>query len=449
MASVPTPSLQALTVSELTFRIRQALERDFLDLWVEGEISNLRAPGSGHVYCSLKDQASQIRTVMFRGVASRIPFALQDGLQVVVRGHLSVYEPRGEYQLVVEYLEPKGIGALQLAFEQLKRKLEQEGLFDPAKKRPLPFLPRRVGLITSRSGAALHDLVTVLQRRCPIIQIVIYPVRVQGEGAAHDIAQAVRTVGAIKDVDLIIVARGGGSLEDLWCFNEEIVVRAVAECPIPVVSAVGHEIDFTLTDFAADVRAPTPSVAAEIVSPLLEDLVGRLHELQQRLQIRMINRFVRWKELVSVYTPLMPDPLGWINQKAQRVDEITHRLFRAIQRLPAIHRPRIWGIMAAMTAHSPRQRVAHAARNVAQLRQRIRLAVGVILVVKRKQLQVVVAALEALSPLAILSRGYSIVETWPARHRIRTFEDVSPGDQVRARLAQGSLVCRVEQTTVE
>jgi exodeoxyribonuclease VII large subunit len=267
------------TISELTLLIRNQLEQGFSGIWVEGEVSNLRAPASGHVYFTLKDQTSQIRAVLFRAGAQRLRFSLREGLHVIVQGRLTVYEPRGEYQAVVDYLEPKGIGALQIALEQLKEKLAREGLFDLVRKRPLPLLPRRVGLVTSLSGAAIRDMLSILQRRCPYLSILIVPVPVQGMGAALQIASAVRELGSSGKVDVMIVGRGGGSLEDLWPFNEEAVVRAIAESAVPVVSAVGHEIDHTLADLAADYRAPTLSAAAEAVAPIVEDLLGMLREL--------------------------------------------------------------------------------------------------------------------------------------------------------------------------
>ncbi|MFM8552617.1 MAG: exodeoxyribonuclease VII large subunit, partial [Nitrospiraceae bacterium] len=273
-----------LTVSELTLLVRDRLEQAFPDVWIEGEVSTLRSPASGHFYFTLKDAQCQIRAVLFRNQAQRLRFALREGLQVVVRGRVTVYEPRGEYQLVLDYLEPKGVGALQLALEQLKERLALEGLFDEARKRPLPFLPRRVGLVTSLSGAAVRDMLVVLGRRCPSLDVVICPVPVQGEGAAPKIAAAIRTLSASGKVDVMIVGRGGGSLEDLWCFNEEVVVRAIVASRVPVVSAVGHETDVTLADFAADYRAPTPSAAAEAVAPVLADLIRSVADLRARLE---------------------------------------------------------------------------------------------------------------------------------------------------------------------
>src|SRR4029079_4068591 len=252
-----------MTVSQLTGILRTSIESQFTDLWLEGEVSNLRMPGSGHVYCTLKDEFSQIRAVLFRSSALRLKFTLQEGMCIIVRGRLTVYELRGEYQIVMDSIEPKGVGALQLAFEQLKARLSAEGLFDEAKKTPLPPFPQRIGIVTSPTGAAIKDMLTVLYRRWPTLRVIVVPVPVQGEGAAQQIAKAVAWLNEEDLVDVMIVGRGGGAMEDLWSFNEEVVVRAVAGSRIPVISAVGHETDVTLTDFAADRRAPTPSAAAE------------------------------------------------------------------------------------------------------------------------------------------------------------------------------------------
>ncbi len=272
-----------LSVSDVTRRIRESLEDQFAEVWVEGEISNLRAPSSGHLYFTLKDAHSQLRGVLFRSGATRLRFALQEGLCVIARGRISVYEPRGEYQLIVDTLEPKGVGAWQLAFEQLKERLAGEGLFDEARKRPLPEFPRTIGVVTSLTGAAIRDIVAVLRRRCPVVNILVVPVPVQGEGAGDRIAAAIRALNEVPQVEVLIVGRGGGASEDLWAFNEEAVVRAIAGSRVPVVSAVGHEIDVTLADFAADYRAPTPSAAAEAVVPVLNEILARLGELEGRL----------------------------------------------------------------------------------------------------------------------------------------------------------------------
>src|SRR6476646_9926505 len=281
--SAPPPR-RVVTVSELTNAIRDLLETGFGDIWVEGELSNCRLWNTGHLYFTLKDGSAQIRGVIFRTALRYLKFKPADGLRVVARGKISVYEPKGEYQIVCEHLEPQGFGALQLAFEQLKKRLQGEGLFDAARKRPLPSLPRKIGIVTSLDGAAVRDIIKVLRRRYPNAQIVIRPARVQGEGAALDIARGLRAITRVRGVDVVIVGRGGGSIEDLWAFNEEVVARAIANCPVPVISAVGHETDTTIADFVADRRAPTPSAAAEIVVAAKDEFIGRIDALQKRLR---------------------------------------------------------------------------------------------------------------------------------------------------------------------
>ena len=284
---------QILTVSELTAKIRDLLENDLPEVWVEGEISNARVWNTGHLYFTLKDGASQIKGVMFRSALRYLKFKPEDGLHVVVRGKISVYDPKGEYQIVCEHMEPQGSRPLQLAFEQLKKKLAAEGLFDPARKRPLPALPRRIGIVTSIDGAALRDIVRVLRRRYPNAHLVIAPTRVQGEDAAGEVARAIRKVARIEAVDVIIVGRGGGSLEDLWAFNEEVLARAIAASPVPVISAVGHETDFTIADFVADLRAPTPSAAAELVVRRKDEFFAHIDRLGERLDAAMRHRLRR------------------------------------------------------------------------------------------------------------------------------------------------------------
>ena len=277
------------TVSELTQKVKTRLEADFGEVWVEGEISNLRRPSSGHSYFTLKDDKSQIRAVIFRFMGRYLKFEPQDGMLVICRGKMSVYEPRGEYQLILDYMEPKGVGALQLAFEQLKEKLGKEGLFATDHKKPLPYLPRKIGIVTSSTGAAVRDILNVIGRRFPTMSILISPVKVQGEGSAPEIARAIDGLNLMDDIDVIIVARGGGSLEDLWSFNEECVARAIYRSSIPVVSAVGHEIDFTIADFVADLRAPTPSAAGELVVRDKGELVNFIESLSDRLRNRTLQ----------------------------------------------------------------------------------------------------------------------------------------------------------------
>ncbi len=414
-----------LTVSALTTLVRDRLEKDFSDLWVEGEVSNLRAPASGHLYFTLKDATSQIRVVLFRAGALRLRFALKEGLQLVVRGRLTVYEPRGEYQIILDYLEPKGVGALQLAFEQLKERLAREGLFDPARKRPLPFLPRRVGIVTSLSGAAIRDMLVVLRRRCPILGVVVAPVPVQGDSAGPEIAAAIRRLSASGLVDVMIVGRGGGSLEDLWCFNDEAVVRAIAASKVPVVSAVGHEIDVTLADFAADHRAPTPSAAAEAVAPVLSELVGALEDGWERMA-----RAVRGRLL---------------ERAAQRVDETTARMTHVIEALLSTLQRQVSEHRRGLQAVSPVERVRAASVLLPQLTKRVGQSMAVLLAVKRQALRAAGAALDSLSPLAVLARGYSIVQTVPDGTVVKRARDVTAGDQVSAKLAEGRLLCDVRK----
>lgn len=434
-----------LTVSALTALVRERLEEGFTDLWVEGEVSNLRTPSSGHIYLTLKDATSQIRAVLFRAGAQRLRFALKEGLQLVVRGRLTVYEPRGEYQIVLDYLEPKGLGALQLALEQLKEKLAREGLFEQARKRPLPFLPRRVGVVTSLTGAALHDILAVLRRRCPIMGIVVAPVPVQGEDAAVQIAAAVRALSSSRLVDVMIVGRGGGSLEDLWCFNEEAVVRAIAASAVPVVSAVGHEIDYTLADFAADYRAPTPSAAAEAVAPVLDDLLETLRDRAARLKLAVRGRLRKDRqEYASALRVLLARPLP-VEQAAQRLDDLTGRLGGSVMETLSAWQRRADACRHALEAGSPRIRIGSALTLVPQLAKRMEQSLLALLTLKRQATRSIASALDGLSPLAILGRGYSIVQTVPDGTVLKRAQDVSVGDDVLAKLADGRLLCSVRK----
>ena len=434
------------TVTQLTTSIRSILESTFPEVWVEGEVSNLRIPSSGHVYFSLNDQDSQIRAVLFRRVAAGLPFHVENGLTVLARGRVSVYEPRGDYQLLLEYLEPKGIGALQVAFEQRKKQFEQEGLFDPARKRPLPFLPRRVGVITSGTGAALHDVVTVVHRRCPVIRLRVFTVAVQGPGAAQEIADAVRLANQHTDLDVLIVGRGGGSWEDLWSFNEEVVVRAIAGSRIPVISAVGHEIDFTLSDFAADYRAPTPSAAAESVSPVLVDLVDGLRDKNTRLARAMRGTFRFHRHQVELALHALPVPSQILERQVQRVDELSFRLGSGIRAMLAAVRPRLDAFTTGLQRIGPGQSWQRGSLMLPQLLQRLSRAMPWVITVKKQQLRTVASTLDTLSPLAILSRGYSILETSPGGTIVKDAQSVQVGDRIRARLAEGRLSCLVEQT---
>ncbi len=440
-----TPARRILTVSELTALVREHLTTAFPDVWIEGELSNLRAPASGHLYFTLKDPFAQIRAVLFRSGAQRLRFALKEGLQVIARGRLGLYEARGEYQLIIEYLEPKGVGALQLAFEQLKEKLAREGLFDPARKRPLPFLPRRVGLVTSLSGAAIRDMLTVLGRRCPILSVLICPVPVQGDGAAPQIAEAIRALGESGEVDVMIVGRGGGSLEDLWCFNEEVVVRAIAASPVPVVSAVGHEIDVTLADLAADYRAPTPSAAAEAVAPVLEDLVRQVRELVERQARATRNRLALVRHRMPAVEELEGALRGRLEREAQRLDDALGRLAGSVGAALQAARTRLVSARHALHVHSPLARIRRALSVLPQLGKRAEQAALATLTLKRQAIRALVSRLDSLSPLAVLSRGYSLVQRARDDRLVRDARAVTSGDAVRIRLAKGRLLCDVRE----
>lgn len=436
---------QILTVSELTSLVRASIESEFPDLWLEGEISNLRLPGSGHVYCTLKDESSQIRAVLFRSSAMRVRFSLQEGMQVIVRGRLTVYEPRGEYQIVLEAVEPKGIGALQLAFEQLKERLAAEGLFDESRKKPLPTFPRTVGVVTSLSGAAIRDILAVFRRRWPTLHIIIAPVQVQGEGAGEQIAEALDVLNAQGAVEVIIVGRGGGSLEDLWSFNEEVVVRAIANSRIPVVAAVGHEIDVTLADFAADVRAPTPSAAAETVVPVLAEVVERLRELAVRggramarhclFEYRRLDRMMRGLAEIRFR----------IQAESQRTDELADRLQRKMRLQLAEAREQVRDGQQGLAGLNPIVLVKRGLAMMPQFVKRLERQMAVLSERRRRQIETTVTQLHNLSPLAILGRGYSILSRVRDGAILRRSQDVRVGEEIIARLSQGELNCTVKR----
>ena len=434
-----------LSVSDVTRLIRNSLEDQFQDVWIEGEISNLRAPSSGHLYFTLKDSQSQLRGVLFRSGALRLRFALQEGLAVIARGRISVYEPRGEYQLIVDSLEPKGVGAFQLAFEQLKERLSQEGLFDEARKRRLPAFPRTVGVVTSLTGAAIRDIVAVLRRRCPIVNLLIAPVPVQGDGAGASIAEAIDALSAMPQVEVLIVGRGGGASEDLWAFNEEAVVRAIARSRVPVVSAVGHEIDVTLSDFAADHRAPTPSAAAEAVVPVLDEIMERLDELARRLS-RIVDTMLqmqrhRFERSLNVLHEIR----FRIQTESQRLDELRDGLTRIFtEQLTTLHREMVER-RHLLLAQGPQSRIQRSLVLIPQLCKRLEQEARRGLIGRRQSVALQMAALDALSPLAILQRGFSIVQTVSDGRVLRRASDVAVGASVQVRLAEGQLVCQVDK----
>ena len=427
----------------MTGLLRTSIEEQFSDVWLEGELSNLRAPGSGHVYCTLKDKTSQIRAVLFRSSAVRLRFALQEGLHVIVRGRLTVYEPRGEYQIVLDTVEPKGIGALQLAFEQLKERLAAEGLFDQDRKKSIPAFPRTVGVVTSLTGAAIRDILAVLRRRWPTLHILIAPVQVHGESAGRQIAEALAALNDLGFVDVIIVGRGGGSLEDLWSFNEEIVVRAIAASHAPVVSAVGHEIDVTLADFVADLRVPTPSAAAEAVVPVLDEIVERLRELTVRTRQVMLRHCAFERQRLDAAIRGVTDVRFRLQEAAQRIDDMVDRLRERVQQLLAAGRERVHEAQHDLSVLNPILAIKQGLATVPQFSKRLEGQMGVILAQHRHRIHAMLGQLSTLSPLAILGRGYSILQTVPAGQILHRANDVEVGQELEAQLASGRLSCTV------
>ncbi len=440
-----TPQRDIYSVSRLNREARAVLEGNFPLLWVEGEISNLARPRSGHIYFSLKDEFAQVRCAMFRMRVTNLRFTPQEGMQITARVKVGLYEPRGDYQLQVEHMEESGDGALRSAFEALKKRLDQEGLFDSARKRTLPHLPKSIGVVTSPSGAAIRDILTVLHRRFPAIPVVIYPTAVQGDGAANEIAAQIQLAGKRKECNVLIVGRGGGSLEDLWAFNEEVVARAIYDSPIPVVSAVGHEVDITISDFVADVRAPTPSAAAELLSPNRADWLDSLQRTTQRLQRSLQQQLRLQRQHVEGLQKRLRDPAQQLQQRAQRLDELELRLQTA-QRNQLRHRQaRLNTHTARLQRHNPIARLQQHQQKQQQLTLRLHQAQRQQLKAMQLRLAAQAHALEAISPLATLGRGYAIVQAVDSEQVIRDSAEVKSGAKVRAQLHRGELLCRVEE----
>jgi len=437
--------LKVFTVSELTSRIRDLLEGEFDEVLVEGEISNLRVPRSGHLYFTLKDERSQMRAVLFKTQFRYLRFDPEDGQHVLCWGRLSVYEPRGEYQLLVDYMEPKGLGALQLAFEQLKERLASEGLFDPSRKRPLPLLPRKIGIVTSPTGAVIRDMLHILRRRFENIEVLLYPVRVQGEGAAEEIAQGIEYLSQRGDIDVIIVARGGGSLEDLWAFNEEVVARSIYRSQVPVISAVGHETDYTIADFVADLRAPTPSAAAELVVRQKEELKERVEQLRQRLHLLLSHSIAMRQEAVRRLQKGLKDPRSALEGTVERLKEASRRLSRAWGKALEGKRNALMGIRQLLMAHSPKGTLALYKDRLRESNRRLLERMEASLKEREGQLRTLSGKLHGLSPLAVLGRGYSITWRLPDRRIIKDSREVQIGDTVEVTLAKGGIRCRVKE----
>lgn len=436
------------TVSQLNAQIKALLESSYRFIWVKGEVSNLRMPASGHCYFTLKDQGSQLRTVMFRLHQRNLRFHLEDGLEVLCQGRISVYEPRGDYQLIVETIEPQGLGALQLAFEQLKKKLHAEGLFEQARKLPLPIRPQHLVVITSSTGAAIRDILKVLKRSPYPLTISLLPVRVQGQEAAGEIAAAIEAANKLVDRfawNLLIVGRGGGSIEDLWPFNEEIVARSVAASAIPVISAVGHEIDLTISDLAADLRAPTPTAAAEWVVSRLESLQRDLERYQGDLQQRITQQLSHCRQVVGFLEKRLIDPRKRLEDLHLLVDDKLDRmqlaLLRSLEKLRLRHRH----LGEKLSFYNPQREIRQNRALLLQYLRSLRYCQQNILERSRLQVQRIASKLESLSPLQVLARGYSI--TYRARDRkvVRDAIEVQCGEAVTVQLAKGSLQCSVNK----
>jgi exodeoxyribonuclease VII large subunit len=440
------PERRVWTVRALVTAVRTHVEREYTDAWVEGEISNFRAPDSGHLYFTLKDGNAQIRVVMFSSKARLLRFRPADGMQVVVRGRVTIYEDRGELQIAAEYLEPKGAGGLQIAFEQLKAKLDAEGLFAAERKKAIPTLPSRIGIVTSPQAAALRDILKILRRRHHSVNVVIYPAQVQGDAAAFEVATGVRYFNQSRSVEVIIVGRGGGSAEDLAAFNDEGLARTVAASEIPVISAIGHETDFTIVDFVADLRAPTPSAAAELVIRSRIEIEGQAEAARERLVRAMERRLLEARHALTERAQhgAFARMMDLIRQRQQRVDDLTYRLERE-ERLTLEKLRRRWESFAAAVRHYDARRVLAAMRRELEV-ESAALVGGMrnLLLQHKVRAERMTTALEALSPLAILERGYALVFDG-AGQLVKEASQVKAGDEISARVARGEIRAAVKE----
>ena len=433
------------TISELTKKIKSLLEQSFPFIWLTGEISNFRIPSSLHYYFTLKDDQSQIQAVMFRGQNKHLKFVPENGMAVTGLGRISLYEPRGSYQIILEYLEPKGVGALQVAFEQLKNRLSQEGLFDQEFKKSLPYLPTVIGLATSPTGAVIHDMLNIIKRRFPGQSIDIIPIKVQGENAAHEIVSAIELFNRLERASVIILARGGGSIEDLQAFNDESVARAIFGSAIPIVSAIGHETDFTISDFVADIRAPTPSAAAELVVPVAEDLNHLLYK-NKVIITEIFNNYIRERRLgLEHFAKRLIDPRKKMIDHRIKLDDYSERLFRAFTILIKHHRELLTRNSDKLIHNSP-------ARYVEKLQQKLEYEFNLlsnlyiaILSEERNRLRERTSRLNGLNPTAVLSRGYSIARQLPELTIVKDSTTVPIGQKMEVILAKGTLFCDVKE----
>jgi exodeoxyribonuclease VII large subunit len=442
------PERRVWTVRDLVASVRTQVEREYSDTWVQGEISNLRAQNSGHLYFTLKDENSQISVVMFRSSARLLLFKPGDGMQVVVRGRVTIYEDRGQLQVIAEYVEPKGAGALQIAFEQLKAKLEAEGLFAASRKKPVPALPGRIGIVTSPQAAALRDILQILQRRHHTVNVLIYPAQVQGESAAREVAAGVRYFNRSRNVEVIVVARGGGSAEDLAAFNDEELARVIAGSELPVISAVGHETDFTIADFAADLRAATPSAAAEMVIRSRQEVESQVARLERELEKGMRYRLMMGRQRLTELAQhgAFGRMMNLIQRRQQRVDDLTNRLTHAQRNRFEAQRRRFETLAAAVRHYDLRLVLAGIARELNAKVGAMGAATRNLLLQRRARLERLASQIEALSPVAILDRGYALVFDGSGK-LVKDAAQVKVGEDIRARVARGEIGATVKKTS--
>ncbi|MGG3282511.1 exodeoxyribonuclease VII large subunit [Paenibacillus solani] len=438
---------RVLSVKDINRYIRMKMEGDarLSDVWIRGEISNFTHHSSGHMYFTLKDESSRIRAIMFATHNQRLPFIPKEGTRVIARGNVSVYERDGQYQFYAVQMQPDGIGSLYLAYEQLKTKLDNEGLFAVGRKRPLPRYPQTIGVVTSPTGAAVRDIMITIRRRYPHARTILYPVLVQGKGAAPSIVKAIQVMNDMAEADVLIVGRGGGSLEELWAFNEEIVARAIYQSDIPIISAVGHETDFTIADFVADLRAATPTAAAELAVPSSAELRGQLLQKQRQLNQGLQQRLKRSRERLSSLqrSPVLIYPRRYMLQHAERLDMLTQQLQSSLKSRLSLTRQRQLSLHRGLIRFNPRTQVEIAVKRKEQANRQLMNAMQLIMKSKMSELQTEIRHLDALSPLKIMSRGYSLVYDEKEQKLVKSIDEVQLGDLVNVRVTDGRLLCQV------
>lgn len=442
-------AIHPLTVSQITRRIKHILETNLYVVWVVGELSNVVIPRSGHLYGLLKDGQAQLRLVMFRSQLSRVKFTPEDGQEVIISGRLTVYEARGEYQLIVDSMEPRGQGALQLAFEQLKKKLAAEGLFDPARKKPLPLYPKKIGIVTSPTGAAIHDILHILNRRFSKVDVLISPSKVQGDAASREIAAALRLLDKRDDIDVIIVGRGGGSIEDLWAFNEEIVARAIFNAQKPIISAVGHETDFTIADFVADTRAPTPSAAAELVVKNKDDLLMQVTTLERRLITTMKHKLGDCDSELQLILQkrIFREPDSFFSEQRMRLDDMMNRLSMIIKTYFDYPSSQLAIFDEKLKRTDPRLNIGHQTANLARIDTYLKKIISSKLESTEQKYSALLEKLETLSPLSHLKRGYALIFKENSGKIVKTMPELEVGEKIHVQFIDGTAFCSVNKTT--